>query len=445
MLHTYLLHLLTPPSLLPTSLLSLFSTPSLSLSTTLSTAERIATFLNATNTFTLLPSAPTTCAIYHLSIETTLGHSLSLSTTITLGTILGDRFGVKSSTVLSRRKGMMTLFAEWAGYLPWALLPTFPTDGRNLWTVGKMSAVVRYVPDVLQFQYEISARRGQQREHAITIASEEESEPPSRESPVAASTMATTAGAVEARWYSTLPHKRPRGSASAQRMITTLLQPSHPSSKLPPLAPGDTHSDMEERLARIELQVLYAPHLQMHHTLSRLGALALQRGGSESDHIRDEELFEVGELEGYLNADEEAALLGASHPEWDVPASANADNDHRHRGIGVQPRGRGRGRDQSEGQARKKSSGPRSKAEKVPMRISYSDEEDDPTYDDDETRHSWRVEQEEVDGEPSEDDDGDSSYYLGKEAYLGFGVFPGWDVDEPDTVRYFEKSMEEDG
>lgn len=304
--------------------------------------------------------------------------------------------------MLSRRRSMMQIFSEWAAFIPWASLPTFNTDGRNLWTANRMSDIVRCIPDVLQFQYELSNRRGVER-----TGDHEEESPAAENSP------------SPVWWTSIKSRKRPRGETSAQRMISLLLQPTH-ANKLPHFDPEDSPEDVQERLSRIELQVLYGA--DNHQSLSRLQALALERGGAEN--IADDELFEPGELEGYHNSIDDAILLGANHPEWDVIKMHEV------------------GRDQSGRRGKKRVKAKRTKADKVPTQVSYSDE-DDPTYDDEEESNASRHTGSRLSPREGGEGDNEDGFFLGKDAYLGFGLFPGWEGDDPDTVRYFGEGMEE--
>lgn len=343
---------------------------------------------------------------------------------------------------------MLLIFSEWAALLPWASLPTFnaegSSNGRSLWTTNRMSAIIRYIGDVLQFQYELSNRRGSvEQQPSVDEPSS------SRASPAAETPTSTTVSSSTVSWLTPLKSRkrRPRGELSAQRVISLLLQPTRPS-KLPQIDPSESPEDVQDRLSRIELQVLHGlgSNSSRYRPLTRLEALTLERGGQE--YISDEELFEPGELDGYQNSIDDAIMLSASHPEWDdiviesrrVLAGANAH---------------GRNRVQSGTRAR-------TKATKAGMRDVGQDDptcgindEDDMELDGDDgedlagggQRHSrsrlsakpaWGNEKggnaEEDDGESDKDD----TMFFGKEAYLGFGLFPGWEGDDPDTVRYFE-------
>lgn len=343
---------------------------------------------------------------------------------------------------------MLLIFSEWAALLPWASLPTFnaegSSNGRSLWTTNRMSAIIRYIGDVLQFQYELSNRRGSvEQQPSVDEPSS------SRASPAAETPTPTTTSSSTVSWLTPLKSRkrRPRGELSAQRMISLLLQPTRPS-KLPQIDPSESPEDVQDRLSRIELQVLHGSgsNSSRYRPLTRLEALTLERGGQE--YISDEELFEPGELDGYQNSIDDAIMLSASHPEWDdiviesrrVLAGANAH---------------GRNRVQSGTRAR-------AKATKAGMRDVGQDDptcgtndEDDMELDGDDSedlagggqRHSrsrlsakpaWGNEK----GGNAEEDDGESdkgdTMFFGKEAYLGFGLFPGWEGDDPDTVRYFE-------
>jgi len=365
--------------------------------------------------------------MFLVAIETEQGHAFSVSTAAAFAECLAQRFGAKGSTVLARRRSMMMIFREWAALLPWASVPSFG-DGRNLWTVAKMSAIVRCIGDVLQFQHELRNRKGVEPEEEpspvpIVVVDGEEgsSGPHSPASPTTTTTItAEKTKTPSAVWLTSLKgRKRPRGSDSAQRVIAMLLRPAS-ANTLPHLDPADDPADVQERLSRIELQVLYgADQQRQYQPLTRLQALALQRGGIEK--ISDEELFEPGELEGYQNAEEDAILLAASHPEWDI---AEAPGDR----TGTGARSKHKGKERAK----------RSKADMVPAQVRYSDDEESEGSmvdggEADLARHAPL--------RTGEDEDG--TFPLEKDACLAFGIIPGWEGDDSDTVRYFGENMEE--
>lgn len=81
--------------------------------------------------------------------------------------------------------------------------------------------------------------------------------------------------------------RRPKGAQLAQRVISQLLSPNADMR----LSSMIQREDVQDRLSRIELQVLHS----QNEPLSRLQALALRRGGESN--VTDEELFEEGEPE----------------------------------------------------------------------------------------------------------------------------------------------------
>jgi hypothetical protein len=134
--------------------------------------------------------------------------------------------------------------------------------------------------------------------------------------------------------------------------------------------------------------------------------LSLQRGGERS--IRDDELFEPGELEGYQNSEDVAHSLGDSHPEWDISIPPNSIKQ-----------------------------GKKSKADAIPKDIRYSDDEEGDSF--------AGLDYDDRDGEGHMDPEREAEkYWLGKEAYLAFGILADYEGTDPDTARYFGSDMEQE-
>lgn len=392
-IYAYLREAMEPPILLPHTLLSIISARNISIERSVLIAEQLALFFSQSGDFAELPAAATACAIFILAIETEYGQSLPVRNMDVLATCLGERVGAGTvSTILDRRKVMIVLLSEWASLIPWICVPP-----GALWNHPRTSAVIQAVQDILWFQNELREfRRIENTARGLSEADEtsEASEP--------GSTPLLSSGSA---WATSRNRKRPRGAQQAQRIITRLLDPT--SSGRPVVDRSADAEAIQERLSRIELQVLFG----LSDPLSRLQALSLQRGGERN--IRDDELFEPGELEGYQNSEDVARSLGDSHPEWNIPIPHDSIKQ-----------------------------GKKSKADAIPKDIRYSDDEEGDSF----AGLDY--------GDGGDGDDGDDEghadpereaekYSLGKEAYLAFGILADYEGTDPDTARYFGSNMEE--
>jgi len=391
-IYTYLQEALEPPTLLPHTLLSILLARNISIERSVLIAEQLALFFSQSGDFAGLPAAATACAIFILAIEMEYGQALPVRNMNILATTLGERVGAGTvSTILDRRKVMIVLLSEWASLIPWIYIPP-----GVLWNHPRTSAVIHAVQDILWFQNELRELRRIEKPTRPSQRSLEGDETLEASEPGSAPLLASSSA-----WTTSRNRKRPRGAQQAQRIITRLLDPS--SSKGPAVDRSADAEAIQERLSRIELQVLFG----LSDPLSRLQALSLQRGGERK--IEDDELFEPGELEGYQNPEDVARLLGDSHPEWDIPIAPDSINQ-----------------------------GKKSKADAIPKEIQYSDDEESDSLagldysdrDNDEGHADPEREAEE--------------YSLGKEAYLAFGILADYEGTDLDTARYFGSNLEQE-
>lgn len=292
-LRAYLQDVLAMPYGVPAILRNTFSLSGVSLDAVFGMAEQIDAFLDASQGFASSSAASVACAVLVLALESVHGAPIQPAPLPTMVKYLCDRVGAAPTRVLEHRKSMMAIFEDWGQYLPW-VPPRVSIDAPTLWANSRKSAAVRVLPDVLQFQHEIRAARpmaeNASSDQGLTIVPEDGEVSPSFR-------LLDT--------YRT--RRRPKGAQLAQRVISQLLSPNADMR----LSSMIQREDVQDRLSRIELQVLHS----QNEPLSRLQALALRRGGESN--VTDEELFEEGELDGYLNSEAVAQYLHETHPEWD--------------------------------------------------------------------------------------------------------------------------------
>lgn len=381
---------LEQPDVLPRAIQRLISPQSISIEPVTALAEQLSVFFSHSGYFAGLPAAATACAIFIVTIETEYGQALPISVINSLANFFGDKVAAGTVyTILERRKAMVIILNEYACLLPWISIPI-----GTLWNHQRTSAVLRALPDVLLFQRELEQLK---RTECVEISSPLRLENVDSSQTVEADVLAGVPSTHA--WTMIGNRKRPRGAQQAQRIISQMLDPT--SSTLP-LIDGTADAEaIQERLARIELQLLFGAS----EPLTRLQALSLQRGGEQN--IDDDELFEPGELEGYQNSGETAHLLGDGHPEWNVAMKADSVNR-----------------------------GKRSKADTIPKDIRYSDDEEGGSVTDRE--YGNRDNGGHVDPEREAE-----NYTLDRDAYLAFGILADYDGTDADTARYFGSNMEQ--
>jgi transcription factor IIIB 90 kDa subunit len=387
---------------LPLVVKNILGSPNIALSSVTEFAERIENFFSGSQLFDQLPVPPTACAVLLIAIESAMGQAFPPQTASSLATCLGERMGTSGQSILSRRRIMVIALSKWAILLPWVDFPIQAENKRELWTTSRMSALIRVLPDILQFQKELAHLRTAQNDVDLDLvielsaASEKEDISPTQSPPNFDTTDA---------WSTFRTRPKSRGAQAAQRMISQLLDPKYDKSKL--ITATEDADDVQERLSRIELQVLFGSQ----EPLTRLQALSLQRGGESN--INDEELFEPGELEGYQNPDDVARYLADSHPEWQEDSDMSIVSKLLH--------------------------SKRSKAASVPQIANYLDDESSDTDMDSRSgpTRDWRRATESTGKVGS-----DEAFRLEKETYMAFGLLSDYDGMDPDTARYFERDME---
>ncbi|PVG00223.1 hypothetical protein CPB86DRAFT_701846 [Serendipita vermifera] len=387
---------------LPWVVKNILDSPNIALPSVTEFAEKIGGFFSRSQLFDQLPVPPTACAILLIAIESTMGQAFPVQTASTLATCFGERIGASGQSILSRRRIMIIALSKWAVLLPWANLPVPTENKRELWTTFRMSSLVRVVPDILQFQNELVHLISAQGDVDLDIDSGISTPIEERE----ISSIPTASGPDTANAWSTFRIRpRPRGAQAAQRMISQMLDPKYDKSRL--ISTIEDADDVQERLSRIELQVLFGAK----EPLTRLQALSLQRGGELN--IDDDELFEPGELEGYQNSEEIARYIGDSHPEWQVEP-----------GQSIISQG----------------ASSRSKPAAI-LRNTNSDDDERTNMNIDsepEGEQDWRGDTELAGREGSDEED----FRLDENSYMAFGVLSDYDGLDPDTARYFARDME---
>jgi transcription factor IIIB subunit 2 len=298
---------------IPLTVRNILNQPFLSMDLARNIAEHIGSFLARINAFGEVPGGPTACAIVIVGIEAELGHSFPPPVLIAIEKWLGERLSAPFTAIDDRRRAMLVIFNDLASRIPWVLIPANNEESGQFLSMHRVSAIIRAVQDVLQFQNELlmetllpSYSLGQAPDD--TTLESFPLDPPHVERDV------HSEGVSQITTKSILPvnsryrnARRPYGAQMAQRMISQLLDPRFDQK----LRLAD-REDLRDYLSRVELQALS----QSEEPLSRLQALCLQRGGEL--FVTEDELFESGELESYQNTKEVARLLSEIHPEWDA-------------------------------------------------------------------------------------------------------------------------------
>ncbi|KAK7689143.1 hypothetical protein QCA50_007834 [Cerrena zonata] len=268
-------------------------------------ATSLSTMLSRLSILQNLPTPPTACAIFMLAIEAEITSPLPHAGAFAQN--LGARMGVSQKVVMERYKIIYDAVEALIHEVPW-LECHEKRSGRS--KVAKRAVVARGLKDVVQFQEQIW-RQQMERLSKNTLNLEVDENSDEGELHISSDTS-IDARNLPALAASEDPHRsrsdvsKPRtlyqraiGIAS-QFLLDPTSQPSVHSRTRRPNIDDDTLS----HLLTVDIPSLS----HVYHTApTRLQALTFSRGGE--DTIDDDELFEEGELEGFIRSGEEIEIL----------------------------------------------------------------------------------------------------------------------------------------
>ena len=314
----------SPPSQLPTSLVSVLAP--LSLQTAVHTATSLSQIISHHSPplpLTNLPTPPTACALLILGLEaearTPLPHLKELSRA------LATRFALGPGVVSSRYKILYDQIEEWVRHVPWLDHFVYKGKGRDASArsrVPKRAIVARGIKDVIQFNQQIwlSLMQSQQKvdldlELDPGDVANDEKEDHGGDENVNMPTVASLGENVGVDVIAPPPSKRrkidKRGNAM-KAAYQFLFDPL--SSGASDAATFDDNVSLLTHLLTCSPDELTRTR---GSTPTRLQLLAASRGGSTEKDIADEELFANGELEGLLRSEQEReALLPLFQLNW---------------------------------------------------------------------------------------------------------------------------------
>lgn len=287
----------------------------------LHTATMLSSLVTRIGSLTNLPTPPTACAIFILAIEGEL--STSLPNVGVMAQCLGSRMGVSKKVVMERYKITYDAIEEWMREVPWLEAHGCRGSKKGGSKVAKRVIVARGLKDVVQFQDEIwhkklagvekpvltpdadDGMKGVDKEEGDLIlevdcpggALDSPIQPDSRED---VCTLRTPQ----------VPKRQTPYQRSIVKVSQFLLQPLLGSPSTASRSRDGTPSDEDELIHLLTADVSALTHT-FFQPPSRLQKLVVSRAGGE-EGIPDEELFEHGELEGFLRTDDEVQALKAT-------------------------------------------------------------------------------------------------------------------------------------
>jgi transcription factor IIIB 90 kDa subunit len=283
-------------------------------------------------TFAQLSTPPTACALFTLALEAEARKPLPAAA-VWAG-VLGARFGCAGSTVQSRYKLAYDIAEKWVSELPWA--NTYKKVGSRAKTArakeGKRAVVAQSLKDAVEFQEEIWSKKVDAASKLVVVLEEDEGEESDSSMPsVTSSKRSAQDGEFSAEEVVRAQYSRKRRKKIPKEVDTAsafLLSPSNSAS--PATAASSKKSSRSQPTINAEDDLCLLTHLlsadphtlSLSHPPTRLQILATARGGADVDHIRDDELFEEGELENILRPPEEVDAF-ARTVDWpdELPAT----------------------------------------------------------------------------------------------------------------------------
>ena len=312
------------PTLLPPNLIKILR--SINLPNAFRTASSLSDLVSRAAIFPNLPSPPTACAVYILSLE---GEALtSFPNCGELAGLLARRVGVRQDTVMRRYKTVYEEVSLWSSALPWVL-----ENGTKSSKVSKRQMVARNLKDIVQYQ-------------EMNWKSSFEASPPPAILTDGTEILRSSGASSEALVNPQNDTAMQESSSSSKHRKTvkrTQLVDDVSLFLLSPLSSSQSsRSSSNAKASSLEhasyLLTADAPSLVNKPT--RLQLLAHSKGVNE---ITDEELFSEGELEGFMRSEDERLIVAKSF-DWarDHPGNESPlDHEERHT---AEARNRNRGR-----------------------------------------------------------------------------------------------------
>ncbi|KDQ59544.1 hypothetical protein JAAARDRAFT_33124 [Jaapia argillacea MUCL 33604] len=352
-LQSHLIYLIRPPTRpstpeIPQTLVDIVSPIHPQIPSVIRTSSSICSLLFSSSSFTAshlspatapllyLPTAPTATAILLLAIESALQRSLPNITS--LAGALGSRLGVGKGVIMQRYHVLLEALVVAAEGLPWLDNGEKPGKGHakgktkegGKTKATKRTLVARGLKDVLQFWEEIWGKVAEEKEKPVLdleCGSEEGETNDDEQSEASFSSISV--GGSESGTLKGLGPKRPSPSCdvgpsvkkrkrvpkalehASQFLLNPLSvppMPRTPSGPQPASSPSDLSSAISPQPSHdlpFHLLTTMSPSLTQAPT--RLQLLVAQRGGEVE--IGDEDLFEEGELEGFVRGEEEIEAL----------------------------------------------------------------------------------------------------------------------------------------
>ncbi|EGN95447.1 hypothetical protein SERLA73DRAFT_186453 [Serpula lacrymans var. lacrymans S7.3] len=272
-----------------------------------------------------LPTPPTACAILILALEAEL--RTSFPKLGEFSSVLASRFGFARGVVMSRYRTIYDLVEEWIREVPWLdhFEPKNKGHGKKARAkVPKRSIVAGGLKDVIQFREEIWEKKFENQDKlniALDVDSEvdedEDGEIINLDDPKVSTTMMAK-NRVMPDHVDTLTHphkKRKTTHGTLGQACQFLLDPL--SSALPPASSSATSQVSSHLVSPSSAQspslasylLACSPDLPLRNKPTRLQLLATARGGSDLNHVGDDELFEESEWEGIFRSEEEREKL----------------------------------------------------------------------------------------------------------------------------------------
>lgn len=314
----------SPPTQLPEKLLKPLSALHAHLSSIQRTAVLLCSLFARLSTLQHVPTPPTACAIVVLALEAEARAPLPCAKE--LAAALGARLGSAGTTVQSRYKIIYDIVEDWIRDVPWLeahQVRVVPATGvgprpgaRKIPNAGKRVVVARGMKDTVQFQEEIWRKKvdAARRPKLVLEEDAEDEDEADAEGALASESAAGAAkrraeddAEAEARVVAMYPWKKRKMTLQpVDHASAFLLSPLSTTTVLPPStleAPAvwDAPSDIP---LMSHLLAVDDCALSLRRPPTRLQMLTVRRGGGD-DAVADEELFDLGELEGFLRTTEE--------------------------------------------------------------------------------------------------------------------------------------------
>jgi len=315
-LQTHLLSLVSttqPEFSLPKDLYRSLKPLTTNISSVIQTATSLSLLIARLDKLVDLPTAPTACAILVLALEAEL--ETSLPNAGTLAQALGARLGASKRVIMERYKCIYDGVEEWIREVPW-LQAHERRKGRS--KVAKRVVVARGLKDVVRFQDELWQKRMEGLEKPA-LALEFETSDGTDDGDSEDQTGGSISDTLTLSAHTPTPpfgsrHPQIKHLSAHQRAVATtsrfLFCPLSFSSS-PPILDASGSPSTSSSGSNLFHHLLTVDDASLEHAFAGVAPTRLQkvvalRGGADVD---DDELFEEGELEGFLRSEEEMEAL----------------------------------------------------------------------------------------------------------------------------------------